>query len=173
MNRTMTKKLETLTPRVSKGAMPRKTDAADKVLASLAIWWSGSYWPLPKREHRVCPHRNWRFDLAWPALKCAVEVHGGVHTGGRHVRGKGFERDREKVNVATLLGWRVLEFSTAEMFERDGKIRGAALEMIEALVQCRDVNMALVRWEQERKAKRGGRRPKKAAKKTKAKKVVS
>ena len=29
------------------------------------------------REHRFAPPRRWRFDLAWPAERLAVEVDGG------------------------------------------------------------------------------------------------
>lgn len=42
------------------------------------------------REHRFHPARRWRFDFAWPELLFAVEVEGGIWTGGRHNRGSGF-----------------------------------------------------------------------------------
>ncbi len=79
-------------------------------------------------EHRFHPKRRWRFDYAWPALKLAVEVHGGVFRQGRHNRGQGFTSDREKMNEATLLGWRVLEVTSEQV--RSGK----ALEWIKQLV---------------------------------------
>ena len=58
--------------------------------------------------------RRWRFDFAWPALMLAVEVDGGawVPGGGRHTRGAGFVADHDKMNRATLLGWRVLQFTS-------------------------------------------------------------
>jgi hypothetical protein len=61
------------------------------------------------KEFRFHPDRKWRFDLAWPSLLIAVEVHGGTWANGRHTRGGGFEKDREKMNEAALLGWLVLE----------------------------------------------------------------
>jgi very-short-patch-repair endonuclease len=61
-----------------------------------------------EREHKFHPTRRWRFDFAWPADKVAVEVEGGHWTGGRHVRGSGFEADCEKYMEAMVLGWRVL-----------------------------------------------------------------
>ena len=67
--------------------------------------------PPPLREFRFHPQRRWRFDFAWPAAKLAVEVEGGVYSGGRHTRGKGFENDCEKQNSAVLRGWRVLRFT--------------------------------------------------------------
>jgi len=48
-------------------------------------------------------------DAVWLEWRVAVEVHGGVHAGGRHTRGQGFINDREKMNEAQLLGWIVLE----------------------------------------------------------------
>lgn len=59
------------------------------------------------KEHRFYQPRKWRFDYALPRYKIAVEVEGGVWTGGRHIRPEGFLGDIEKYNTATLLGWRV------------------------------------------------------------------
>jgi len=64
--------------------------------------------PMPLFEFRFCPHRLWRFDLAWPEYKVALEVQGGIWTGGRHVRGKALLREWEKLNAAACLGWRVM-----------------------------------------------------------------
>ena len=64
--------------------------------------------PEPEREYRFLPPRRWRFDFAWPALMVALEVEGGVHSGGRHTTGPGFTRDCEKYNEAALRGWTVI-----------------------------------------------------------------
>lgn len=64
--------------------------------------------PAPVREHRFHPVRRWRFDYAWPDLRVALEVEGGVWTGGRHTRGAGFLGDMDKYNAAAGLGWLVL-----------------------------------------------------------------
>lgn len=60
------------------------------------------------REHRFCPSRRWRFDYAVPSLMVALEVEGGVWTGGRHTSPRGFLNDIEKYNAAALLGWTVV-----------------------------------------------------------------
>lgn len=60
------------------------------------------------REHRFHATRMWRFDYAVPAYKIALEVEGGVWTGGRHISPKGFLADMEKYNAAALLGWVVV-----------------------------------------------------------------
>ena len=63
----------------------------------------------PVTEFKFHPKRRWRMDLAWPDEKLAVEIHGGVYIQGRHNRGKGFTNDREKMNEAQLLDWKVIE----------------------------------------------------------------
>jgi len=66
--------------------------------------------PEPVREYRFHPVRRWKFDLAFPEQKIAVEIHGAVYRSGRHTRGAGFVRDRAKIREAIKLGWRVLEY---------------------------------------------------------------
>lgn len=65
--------------------------------------------PAYEREYRFCPDRKWRADFAFVEHKVIVECDGGVWTvhGGRH----GGDADREKLNAAAALGWRVLRFS--------------------------------------------------------------
>lgn len=60
------------------------------------------------KEYRFHSTRKWRFDFAIPRYKIAIEVEGGVWTGGRHTSPQGFLGDMEKYNTATVMGWRVL-----------------------------------------------------------------
>ena len=82
-------------------------DYAETLLIQLQL----SGLPEPQREFMFHRKRKWRFDLAWPELLIAVEVEGGIWTGGRHVRGEGYEADCEKYNEAQLAGWMVLRFT--------------------------------------------------------------
>jgi len=101
--------------------------------------------PTPETEYRFHPTRRWRFDMAFPDEKVALEVEGGIYSrpvkcnhchqqvtkmtksgrnviireGGRHATGKGIEGDAEKYNEAAILGWKVLRF-TSRMIE-DGR----------------------------------------------------
>ena len=68
--------------------------------------------PEWEREHRFHLVRKWRFDFAWPEYKVACEVEGGTWSGGRHVRGRGFEKDCTKYNEAALLGWLVIRVTS-------------------------------------------------------------
>lgn len=61
--------------------------------------------PEPVPEYRFAPPRRWRADFAWPAYQVALEVEGGVWTGGRHVRGSGFIKDLEKYNRLAAMGF--------------------------------------------------------------------
>ena len=56
-------------------------------------------------EYRFHPARDWAFDFAIPACRLAIEVEGGVHNGGRHIRPDGFVRDMLKYNEAAAAGW--------------------------------------------------------------------
>lgn len=69
--------------------------------------------PEPVRELVFHPGRRFRFDLAWVDKKVAVEVMGATFSGGRHVRGTGYESDCLKANIASLDGWMVLRFTRA------------------------------------------------------------
>ncbi len=81
------------------------------------------------KEYRFHPVRRWRFDYAIPSHKIALEVEGGVWTGGRHTSPKGFLGDIEKYNAATLLGWRV--FRTTP----DALLTSATLKLIRQAIQ--------------------------------------
>ena len=65
--------------------------------------------PDPEREYAAIPGRRFRFDFAWPDCRLLVEVHGGMWVKSRHRTGTGFIKDRDKMNLAQLAGWRVYE----------------------------------------------------------------
>ena len=80
--------------------------------------------PAPAPEYKFHPRRRWRFDMAWPDEMLAVEIEGGVWSGGRHTTGAGFSADCEKYNEASLLGWRIIRV-TGDHIEN-----GAAIDWI-------------------------------------------
>jgi hypothetical protein len=82
----------------------REFDRAEVFLRALEV----RGLPRPEREWKFETKRRWRFDYAWPLQMIALEVEGGVWTGGRHTRGAGFLKDVEKYNRAAVLGWRLL-----------------------------------------------------------------
>jgi hypothetical protein len=67
-------------------------------------------------ELRFAPPRRWRFDFANVGQKLAIEIQGGIWTGGRHSRGGKAQLDEmEKLNAAALDRWCVLFFSPEQV----------------------------------------------------------
>lgn len=67
-----------------------------------------------EREYKFLHDRRFRFDIALPKHKIAIEFEGGVFTGGRHTRGKGYANDAKKYNLAVMHGWKLLRYTTAD-----------------------------------------------------------
>jgi hypothetical protein len=114
------KKLEAQAePRVVTHVMEKKTTTAAKNKATeiLLTEMKQAKLPSPELEHKFHPTRKWRFDIAFPDQKVAVEVHGAVYANGRLTRGHGFENDREKMNEAQIMGWVCLEYSTGQVMD--------------------------------------------------------
>lgn len=72
--------------------------------------------------------QDWRFDLAWPDKRVAVEVDGGGFVNGGHNRGAHMESDCAKLSTAVALGWRVLRVTPRQV--KDGR----ALKWVEAVI---------------------------------------
>ena len=70
------------------------------------------------KEYRFHPTRKWRFDYAFPSIRVAIEIDGGVWINGRHNRPSGFLGDMEKFNAAATLGWVVLKFTPQEQYTK-------------------------------------------------------
>lgn len=81
-----------------------------------------------EREFEFCADRKWRADFHLIGKMVLIEVEGGIWSGGRHTRGKGFIADMEKYNTAQNLGYKVLRFSTEQVKS------GLAIGQIEGLV---------------------------------------
>jgi hypothetical protein len=93
----------------------------EKHLKELDLYWT--------KEAQFHPTRKWRFDFLlyrWEGtgllaariaepLRIAVEIEGAIWSRGRHTRGKGYQADLDKYNAATMMGYRVLRFSTHDV----------------------------------------------------------
>ena len=82
-----------------------------------------------EQEFQFHTSRKWRADLHIKNTKLLIEVEGGIWSGGRHTRGKGYLGDMEKYNAATMMGFQVLRFSTEQVTS------GFAIKQIEGLVK--------------------------------------
>ena len=94
--------------------------------------------PRAEIEYRFDDKRRWRFDFAWPEIKIATEVEGGIWNNGRHTRGTGFIGDLEKYNAAMMQGWSVYR-CTREMI-----MSGEAAKTIKILIEVRRDGKRLV-----------------------------
>ena len=111
-----------------------KKKQPDQEAIFLGIWRDVTKLDPPDREVQFHPTRKWRFDFVWPEQRVAVEIHGGTFMKGRtgHTSGVGVQRDCEKSNAATMLGWRVLHFTTQDLRQRP--------------VQCCEDVVSLLNW---------------------------
>jgi len=91
-------------------------------------------------EHQFAKERGrkYRLDLALPALKIGLEVHGGAYvrragggTGGAHHTIEGRARDMAKGNLAAVMGWIVIEVSPNEVAD------GTAFDWIAEAIELR------------------------------------
>ncbi|EXR39506.1 DUF559 domain-containing protein [Acinetobacter sp. 1294243] len=82
-----------------------------------------------EQEYKFHPTRKWRADFLITGTKILIEVEGGIWSGGRHTRGKGYLGDMEKYNEAAMMGFTVLRFSTEQVKS------GMALKQIELLIK--------------------------------------
>jgi len=83
-----------------------------------------------ERELMLIPGRRFRFDFVFPANWLVAEIEGGTWSGGRHTRGKGFQEDCIKYNLALELGWRVLRFTSSLV------TNGTAADSVERILKA-------------------------------------
>ena len=86
-------------------------------------------YPRPKAQAQLLiPYRDFAWDFAYIPARLAVELHGGLHgrrnpTTGEWEAGKrsghtsatGIERDAEKLDELTAIGWRQLVFTPSQV----------------------------------------------------------
>lgn len=92
--------------------------------------------PLPDRNWRFHPDRQWALDFAWPDRMLAVEVEGGLWVRGRHLQPAGYEEDCRKYAEAALLGWVVIRVTGGQVQS------GEALRYIERALAAFPSKMA-------------------------------
>lgn len=72
-------------------------------------------WPGAKKEFaEAVPGRRFRIDIAFPDIKLAIEVD-GWQWHGKHKND--FKKDRERQNLLTLHGWRILRFTAGDIYQ--------------------------------------------------------
>jgi len=137
------------------GSMARLTSCAisgkDRVISTTTARFIGLRMPLsvgeetfllhcrayklrePEREVILVPGRKWRVDFYWPSHRLAVEIEGSTQFGkSRHSRGQGFENDARKYNTLSLMGIKVMRFTTSMVQS------GEAIDTVRAALEVLD-----------------------------------
>lgn len=98
------------TKRKQRGKMPQ-----DKLFESCKI-----LWPECEEEYAgAVPGRRFRIDIAFPDYRLAVECDGWQHHGQHR---SSHQRDRERQNLLTIHGWRILRFTAGDIHKHLPKV---------------------------------------------------
>lgn len=87
--------------------------AAEADAPATRLWMALKHFPGVAQEFEgAIPGRRFKLDVAFPEHKLCIEVDGwewhGKHKGD-------FQRDRERQNLLTLHGWRILRFTASDL----------------------------------------------------------
>lgn len=82
-------------------------------------------------HHKFMDSRKFEFDFAFPDLKLAIEVQGGIWITSGHTKGKGIKQDHDKNQNACALGWQILYCCP------DDIKKGVAIKFIEKTIEYR------------------------------------
>ena len=110
--------------RVLDGRVAGRADSSGEVLLVQLLAAAGT--ERPTRQHRL---GRWRFDLAWPHLRVAVELDGDHHRSKVQL-----QRDNRKQNAAVLGGWTVLRFTWDRIEHEPDRV---VAEVVAALAAAR------------------------------------
>lgn len=102
--------------------------AAEEDAPATRLWHAVRHIPGAAREYAgAVPGRRFKLDIAFPDQKCVLEIDGwewhGKHKGD-------FQRDRERQNLLTIHGWRILRFTAKDV---RGNLPGCVAQVFQAL----------------------------------------
>lgn len=119
-----------MTSRMSRMISPRVEMTNGFNATVFSAWCKEAGLPQPVFEYSIVPDRRWRWDIAWPDWKVAIEVQGGVwsRNGKGHARPSRVIKDMDKRNAATLWFWKVLEVTPQTL------MRQRTIDMVKELM---------------------------------------
>lgn len=82
------------------------------------------------KEYKFYPNRKWRLDYFLPDKLTGIEIEGSTFSNGRHTRGIGYGNDCKKYNMVSLLGFKLIRFTTDDF--RKGNVN-YVIETLEKL----------------------------------------
>lgn len=100
-----------MTPKeCSKEPLCKQVKKGGKAKAEMELVIKGLF-PDYQKEYKFAPDRKFRADFYCPEIKCIIEYDGLFSDKSRHTGVVGFSKDQEKMNLATVLGYKVLRYS--------------------------------------------------------------
>lgn len=96
-----------------------------------------------EREYAFNPTTKHRADFFLPKYNLLVEVEGGTKSKSRHTTHKGYSADLDKYNMAQILGFSRLAFTTEQVSE------GKAIRTIETFIMAHCVRTDTTMKEQK------------------------
>lgn len=92
------------------------------------LWEGLSDIPGAVREYAgAVPQRKFRLDIAFPAIKLAVEIDGWQYHGKFK---DAHAKDRERQNLLVMEGWQVLRFTAGQIFNEKEACLNTVLKKI-------------------------------------------
>lgn len=114
-------------------------EQAERTAAKFVAWCKDVGLPEPVLEYKLHKADTTRwpflFDFAWPKVRIALEMEGGIYTRGAHGSVTGILRDIRKYNRAASQGWLVLRCQPSNMFKRE------TLALIQETMAFRNVEL--------------------------------
>ena len=76
-------------------------------------------------EFKFHPERRWKIDyyIEHKGKRVALEVEGGIYTGGRHINPTGFLKDMEKYNAMAVMGIYLYRCTPNELHYINGVVK--------------------------------------------------
>lgn len=102
-----------LSPSTKRNGKSAGQRAAEDDAPASRLWRALQQLPGAVQEFAgAIPDRKFRLDVAFPAQKLCIEVDGWEWHGKYKAD---FQRDRERQNLLTLNGWRILRFTASDI----------------------------------------------------------
>ena len=108
------------------GKSAKKPAQRSPLAVKFEAMWAVLGGPELTPEFRFHPTRKWQLDYYHAETMTAIELEGGIFSGGRHSRAKGMQGDCDKYNAAAAIGITVFRLTTGQITR----------ERVEAIMQA-------------------------------------
>lgn len=96
---------------------PVKKQTSKRYLGEILLILRALEIPYEQEHLFALPNKRFRFDIAILDQKIAIEYEGLFSEKSGHTTIKGYVKDVQKYNLATILGWRILRYTAVNHTE--------------------------------------------------------